>query len=178
MSSPNAGAGHLRHGGLAILIALVLALPCTTPADTASGATPTWRWPVPAPHTIVRPFIAPETAYSAGHRGIDIAAADRSIVTAPADGVVFFAGVVVDRPVLSITHADGLISSYEPLESTLGAGAIVHRGDAIGTLVAGHCPTSCLHLGVRLHGEYVSPLVYLGGVQRPVLLPTRPIVGR
>jgi murein DD-endopeptidase MepM/ murein hydrolase activator NlpD len=178
MSSPNAAVGHLRHGGLAILIALVIALPCTMPADTASGATPAWLWPLSAPHTIVRPFIAPETAYSAGHRGIDIAATEGSIVSAPADGVVFFAGVVVDRPVLSITHADGLISSYEPVQSNLGDGTVVHRGEPVGRLVAGHCPASCLHFGVRLHGEYVSPLVYLGGIQRPVLLPTRPIVGR
>jgi hypothetical protein len=131
-----------------------------------------WAWPVAAPRSIVRPFIAPATAYSAGHRGIDVETASTTI-TAPADGVVHFAGVVVDRPVLSIRHGDGIISSFEPVETPLAAGAIVHRGEPLGTLLPGHCSRLCLHFGVRERGEYVSPLLYLGGLERSVLLPTR-----
>ncbi len=127
-------------------------------------------------HTIVRPFVAPLSDYAAGHRGIDIAAPPGTTATAPDDGVVYFVGVVVDRPVLSIRHDGGLVSSYDPLMSTLAVGAVVHRGDPLGTVLAGHCPASCLHFGVRLHGEYVSPLPYLGGIVRPVLLPTRPVL--
>lgn len=136
-----------------------------------------WAWPTGPGHEIVRPFIAPASAYSSGHRGIDVASSVGAIITAPDDGVVFFAGTVVDRPVLSITHAGGLISSYEPVSSTLAVGSVVHRGDAIGVLESGHCAPACLHFGVRLHGDYVSPLNYLGGIERSVLLPTRPIVG-
>jgi murein DD-endopeptidase MepM/ murein hydrolase activator NlpD len=83
--------------------------------------------------------------------------------------------VVVDRPVLSIRHSGGLISSYEPVESTLARGGSVVRGQVIGTIVAGHCASPCLHFGVRLDGEYVSPLLLLGGVPASVLLPTRPL---
>jgi murein DD-endopeptidase MepM/ murein hydrolase activator NlpD len=131
----------------------------------------------------VRPFIAPETAYSAGHRGIDLAAAVGTIVFAPADGVIHFSGTVVDRSVLSIEHPGSLLSSFEPVTSTLPVGTTVHRGDPVGTIAVGpgmspatsadHCTSSCLHFGVRLHGQYLSPLNYLGGIPLPVLLPTR-----
>ncbi len=140
-----------------------------------AGTAPRWEWPIAAPHPIVRPFIAPPTPYSAGHRGIDIGTAPETPVVAPADGIVHFAGVVVDRPVLSLRHAGGLISSFEPVTSELVEGADVTRGSVIGALAAGHCSTPCLHFGVRLHGEYVSPLNYLGGIPPSVLLPTRPL---
>jgi murein DD-endopeptidase MepM/ murein hydrolase activator NlpD len=134
---------------------------------------PRWGWPVAPSHVIVRPFIAPASAYAAGHRGIDIAAASGAAVYAPDSGVVFFAGVVVDRPVLSISYPGGIVSSFEPVTTTLTAGTAVHRGQQVGTLVAGHCDSPCLHFGVRLHGEYVSPLLSLDGIVHPVLLPTR-----
>ncbi len=94
-----------------------------------------------------------------------------------------FVGVVVDRSVISIEHAGGLISSFEPVSSPLAEGVLVHRGEQIGTLRAakagapqsGHCGAPCLHFGVRLHGQYVSPLNYLGGIPHSILLPTREI---
>ena len=131
-----------------------------------------WSWPVAAPHPIVRPFLAPLTRYSAGHRGIDVAV-ESAIVLAPADGTVHFAGTVVDRGVVSLSHPGAVLSSYEPIESTLKSGDFVRRGEEIGTLTAGHCSVLCLHFGVRINGEYVSPLLFLEEVQRSVLLPTR-----
>jgi murein DD-endopeptidase MepM/ murein hydrolase activator NlpD len=143
-----------------------------TPADGAGTRSAAWRWPVDAPHTVVRPFLGPATPYSAGHRGIDIAAPGGTVF-APADGVVSFAGVVVDRPVLSIRHENGVVTSYEPVASILVAGADVAAGDPVGSVVVGHCGSPCLHFGVRVHGEYASPLAWLGGIERAVLLPTR-----
>jgi murein DD-endopeptidase MepM/ murein hydrolase activator NlpD len=132
-----------------------------------------WQWPVDEPRAIVRPYVAPATPWGSGHRGIDVEAWS-TVVYAPADGVIHFAGFVVDRPVLSISHAGGVLSSFEPVSTTLVAGDPVQRGDVIGTLEPGHCPVVlCLHLGARLGGEYVSPLLFLGGVPRSVLLPTR-----
>ncbi|QYH35767.1 M23 family metallopeptidase [Salinibacterium sp. M195] len=132
-----------------------------------------WDWPVAPPHPIIRPYLAPETPYSAGHRGIDIDSGSSSDVRAPSDGIVHFAGTVVDRPVLSIRHPGGFITSYEPVTTTLARGDVVVRGEVVGQLQAGHCARPCLHLGVRLDGEYVSPLIYLGGIPRAILLPTR-----
>lgn len=137
-----------------------------------AAAAALWAWPVAAPHPIARAYIAPATPYAAGHRGIDIRAVDGAEVRAPADGVVHFAGVVVDRPVLSIDHGSGVLSSYEPVETTLHEGETVRRGQLIGVLRAGHCASeACLHFGVRIDGDYVSPLLFLGGQPRAVLLP-------
>ena len=151
----------------ALLVVLVLS------AGPAAADPPRWAWPTPAPHALVRQYLAPATPYGPGHRGIDIAT-DSVEVTAPADGVVHFAGVVVDRPVLSVRHLGGLLSSFEPVSTVLVEGDAVERGQVVGTLERGHCPQQlCLHFGVRLDGEYVNPLLLLGGVPRSVLLPTR-----
>jgi murein DD-endopeptidase MepM/ murein hydrolase activator NlpD len=133
-----------------------------------------WLWPV-EPHEVVRAFDAPATPYGPGHRGVDLASAEGATVVAPADGVVRFAGPVAGRPVLSIEHGGGLVSSFEPVEPLVAAGDAVSRGQAIGVLQAGHAPGGArLHLGARLHGAYVDPLPMLG-VERPVLLPTDPV---
>lgn len=168
----------------AIMALLVMAGPSPVPA-TAEGAAVRparvaasatgWQWPLAPPHPIVQAYEAPSNRYSAGHRGIDIAAASGSAVLAPVAGEVHFAGTVVDRPVLSIRHRDGLVSSYEPVTTALVAGDAVRQGDVVGEVspAPSHCEQGCLHFGVRLHGEYVSPLKYLGGIPRSVLLPTR-----
>jgi len=137
-----------------------------------AAAAALWAWPVAAPHPIARPYLAPAGPYGPGHRGIDIRAPAGAEVRAPADGVVHFAGVVVDRPVRSIDHGGGVLSSYEPVVTTLAEGDVVRRGQVIGTLAAGHCTAgTCLHFGVRVDGRYVSPLLFLGGQPRAVLLP-------
>lgn len=154
-----------------------------TRASTAAEAAPgRWLWPVEGPRRIVGAYVAPATPYAVGHRGIDLAAPADGVVRAPADGIVHYVGVVVDRAVVSIRHADGVISSMEPVDSALAAGEAVRRGQTIGTVAAmdarsawsgTHCRSPCIHLGVRVHGEYVSPLNYLGGIPRSVLLPPR-----
>jgi murein DD-endopeptidase MepM/ murein hydrolase activator NlpD len=130
-------------------------------------------WPIAPPHPITQGYKAPATRYSAGHRGIDISAQPGSAVFAPADGIIHFTGVVVDRPVLTLEIAGDLLATSEPVESSLAVGTAVHAGDAIGIVASGgHC-SACLHFGVRLNGEYVSPLLYLSGVERAILLPMR-----
>jgi murein DD-endopeptidase MepM/ murein hydrolase activator NlpD len=146
----------------------------TIASTRAESSTPPWSWPVAGAHVVVRPYLAPATDYGPGHRGVDLAA-DGTRVLAPADGVVSYAGVVVDRGVLSIAHSEGVVSSYEPVTTELRAGDVVHRGQLVATLDAGHCSEPCVHLGVRIDGRYVSPMLFLGEVPRSVLLPTRPI---
>jgi murein DD-endopeptidase MepM/ murein hydrolase activator NlpD len=154
-----------------LLIAVLAFVAVPAPARAAPAAAARWSWPIAGAHPITRPFIAPATEYSAGHRGIDIAATGD--VVAPADGVVHFVGFVVDRPVLSISHPGGVLSSYEPVESSLHEGDVVERGEVIGHIMPGHCAQPCLHFGVRVDGEYVSPMLFLGGIPYSVLLPTR-----
>ncbi|TFD62664.1 M23 family metallopeptidase [Cryobacterium suzukii] len=144
-------------------------------AVSAPTMAATWVWPVASPHRVTRSFEAPESQYTSGHRGIDLAAAANDAVFAPHDGVVSFAGRVVDRPVLSITQPGDLISTVEPVIATVEEGDRVRAGEVIGTVASGgHCPPGCLHFGVRLHGLYVSPLLFLGTVPRAILLPLVP----
>lgn len=91
---------------------------------------------------------------------------------APAAGTIRFVGVVVDRPVLTLDHGDGVLSSYEPVASTLTVGESVAPGQAVGRVATGgHCAGACLHVGVRVDGVYVSPLLYLDRVPPSILLP-------
>jgi murein DD-endopeptidase MepM/ murein hydrolase activator NlpD len=130
-----------------------------------------WLWPI-APPSLLRVFEAPPTPYAAGHRGIDLRTVPGSPVSAPSSATVRFAGVVVDRPVLTLDHGGGVLTSYEPLLSGLSVGDVVAAGDELGQVGAGgHCADACLHIGVRVDGEYVSPLLYFDRVPRAVLLP-------
>lgn len=170
----------------AVLLAVTLLLPgaTTTTTTTPEPAAPAarefgassaigapWLWPTDAPRVILRPFVAPASRYGAGHRGIDVAAGSAAI--APTAGIVHFAGVVVDRPLVSIEHPDGVLTSYEPVATTLRAGDIVEAGQTIGQVQLGHCSERCLHFGVRIDGAYVSPMNYFGGIPPAVLLPLR-----
>ena len=135
-----------------------------------------WQWPL-RPASVIRPFLAPPTPYAAGHRGIDLAAEPGTTITAPAGATVSFAGVVVDRPVLTLDHGGGVLSSYEPLTATAGlaVGSTVRTGDVIGTVATGgHCHGGCLHIGVRIDNAYVSPLLFFDRVPPAVLLPLHP----
>lgn len=134
--------------------------------------TPPWQWPVDGTREVVEPFRAPLHDYGAGHRGVDIAAGTGTVVRAPADGVVAFRGTVVDRPLITIDHGDGLVTTLEPLESALSPGTIVDAGDELGTVGSGgHSPAGQLHLGVRLNGVYINPMLMFGDVPRAILLP-------
>ncbi|MDP3209121.1 MAG: M23 family metallopeptidase [Rhodoglobus sp.] len=155
-----------------LVVLVVVALVQSGAGHPAAASAPLWSWPVDSPRAIMRGYVAPATPYSAGHRGIDIRAPSE-VLRAPSDGIVHFAGFVVDRPVLSIRHGDGVISSFEPVVASLTAGDVVSRGDIVGTIMPGHCTGPCVHMGVRIHGQYVSPLNWLGGIPRSVLLPTQ-----
>ncbi|MGO4691872.1 murein hydrolase activator EnvC family protein [Glaciibacter sp. 2TAF33] len=138
----------------------------------AANAAGEWTWPVAAPRTVARAFEAPRSRYAAGHRGIDVATTPGTPVFAPAAGQISFAGVVVDRPVLSIAHHADLVSSVEPVLPAVSPGEWVSAGQVIGVVASGgHCASGCLHFGVRLHGQYVSPMLMLGRIPRAVLLP-------
>ncbi|MBI9115553.1 M23 family metallopeptidase [Sanguibacter sp. YZGR15] len=125
---------------------------------------------------LVAPFEAPAERWSPGHRGVDLAHPSGADVLAPQDGVVSYVGFVVDRPLLVITHPDGLRSTLEPVETRLTPGSTVVQGDVVGTTSPGiaHCPPrTCVHWGVRRGDEYVDPLTLLGLVEPVVLLPDR-----
>ena len=154
------------------MLAVVGVLAAGGPTAAATG--PPWAWPV-ADHRVVRGFEAPATAYSAGHRGVDLLAGVGGEVRAPDDGRVAFAGAVAGRGVVSIDH-DGARSSLEPVTASVEAGDEVRRGQVVGVLgTGGSHAAGVLHLGARVRSgdgwAYVSPLLLLGGARRAVLLP-------
>lgn len=130
-----------------------------------------WVWPADA-FRLSRPYVAPAHEYGPGHRGLDLALIGSTEVRAPAPGVVAFVGMVAGRGVLTIDHGGGLVTTLEPVESTLIPGASVESGSDVGALtLGGHAAAGDLHFGVRLDGDYINPLLLLGGVPRAVLLP-------
>lgn len=142
----------------------------------AAAATAAWAWPVAPRPAVLRPFDPPDKPWLSGHRGVDLrAASDGATVTSPESGTISFVGVVVDRPVITVDHGNGLRSSFEPVRSTLAKGDTVGKGDALGTLaVTGHCGAiPCVHWGVRRGDDYVNPLRFVMDLRPSILLPLR-----
>jgi murein DD-endopeptidase MepM/ murein hydrolase activator NlpD len=142
----------------------------------ATGGVPStgrWGWPLAPAPAVVQRFLPPPHPWSAGHRGVDLAAVIGQQVRSPDAGVVTFGGLVAGRGVVVVTHAGGLRSTFEPVEQALPAGTPVTRDQPVGTVTAspGHCaPATCLHWGVLRGDVYLDP-VGLVGLQRVVLLP-------
>ncbi|MEU1970623.1 M23 family metallopeptidase [Microbacterium sp. NPDC019599] len=130
-----------------------------------------WIWPVAA-FRLERGYAAPAHRYGPGHRGVDVRPLDDAAVRAPADGVVAFLGMVAGRGILTIDHGDGFVTTFEPIDSALEEGTAVTQGERVGAVSrGGHTAPGALHFGVRYLGEYVNPMLLLGGVPRAVLLP-------
>lgn len=167
-----------------LLLAVASTAPSTSPAAGApaaparfsaapSPAEASWSWPLAPRPAVLRAFDPPDKPWLSGHRGVDLKSAPGGgPVTAPESGTVSFVGVVVDRPVITVDHGNGLRSSFEPVSSTLAKGDAVAKGEVLGTLLAGHCgPTPCVHWGVRRGDEYVNPLEFVLDLRPSVLLP-------
>ncbi|MGJ0388062.1 murein hydrolase activator EnvC family protein [Microbacterium sp. CGR1] len=143
-----------------------------TPSATTASTSPPWTWPFDAARAVAKPYRAPAHEYGTGHRGVDIVSAQSGTVRAPADGVIAFRGTVVDRPLITIEHPGGYVSTFEPVTSDLSPGDIVAAGDEIGIVASGgHASPGTMHLGVRFDGDYVNPMLLFGEVPRAVLLP-------
>ncbi|NJC21887.1 murein DD-endopeptidase MepM/ murein hydrolase activator NlpD [Arthrobacter pigmenti] len=163
-----------RHRGGALFVAVLLSVvaPVLPGRAAPSPADAAWDWPLDGTPPVLRPFDRPPERWMAGHRGVDLGASAGSPVASPADGVVVFVGKVVDRPVITIDHGDGHLSSFEPVTALLAEGTVVSAGDAVGHLSSEpHCPRACVHWGVREHGEYVNPLNFVTDRRPSILLP-------
>ena len=88
-------------------------------------------------------------------------------------------GPVAGRGTVTVAHASGLRSTYEPVRSELDVGDTVDPAQVIGTVESGrgHCgATACLHLGALTGRTYLDPLALLGAGD-VVLLPVDPARG-
>ena len=155
-----------------LLAATAILTPTLAKAEQPSPAAPAplspdsgpWRSPVGALDLLTR-FDPPPQPWLAGHRGVDLAAGDELPVTAAGSGTVVFAQDLAGRGVISIVHANGLRTTYEPVEPLVAAGDAVTAGQTIGHLRPGHtsCPgRACLHLGLKHGPLYLDPMLLFG----------------
>ncbi|MET1063640.1 MAG: peptidoglycan DD-metalloendopeptidase family protein [Arthrobacter sp.] len=170
-----------------VVLLLILCLTiCLIPASAGTGvaavpggnASPSvaageWSWPLSPKPAVMRGYDPPAQPWLSGHRGVDLrAASDGARVTSPAAGTVAFVGVVVDRPVITVDHGNGLRSSFEAVRSDLKSGAVVAEGEVLGWIQPGHCgPDPCVHWGVRNGEAYLNPLGFVTDLRPSVLLP-------
>ena len=119
-------------------------------------------------------FEAPKTEYGAGHRGVDLVLEAGSKISAPAAGVLYFKGLVVDRDVVTIRTSDGYLASFEPACTLLDVGDRVKLGQEIAwhcepsAIYEYHCD-SCVHFSARTQYGYISPDYLLGNLKPSVL---------
>lgn len=182
------GRGRTQILGTFLLVLAVL-LPGSSMAASSlsflrsTTATPlpaslAWGWPLAGKPRVVHAFDPPAKPWLSGHRGVDLAAPRGSPVLAPTSGVVTFAGVVANRPVLTITADNGLRLSFEPVVAGVKVGDSVIRGQELGVVMGPtHCDgapapaDSCLHWGVRRGETYLDPLQFIFDQRPSVLLP-------
>ncbi|MCW2599983.1 MAG: Peptidase [Frankiales bacterium] len=168
-------------------LVLMLVLLLTVPASAAPR--PGFGWPLAGPPVVDRGFDPPATAYGAGHRGVDLQAVVGQPVLAAGAGRISYAGLLAGRGVVTVTHLDGLRTTYEPLAVTVRVGQVVARGAVLGQLSTGHAScrsgTHCLHWGLLRGDAYLDPLslvvtgrvrlLPLGTVAAPPLSPSAPV---
>lgn len=142
--------------------------------NARTGVEVSYDWPLP-PGDVTRTFDQPDAPWLSGHRGVDLAGSAGVSVLAAADGVVAFAGMVAGKGVVSIDHADGIRTTYEPVISDLSAGTPVRRGDVIGTLTLGHGLATALHWGAKVGKDYLDPVTLIDAPVVIRLYPERPV---
>ncbi len=166
---------RLRRFAARALRGVVIAGACAglVEVSAAPAGAETWGWPLPGRPIVVRGFTPPTTTYGAGHRGIDLAGHPGAPVLAAGVGVIGYAGVLAGRGVVTVLHAGGLRTTYEPVAASVRSGEHVGLGQVIGTLAGGHpgCQlAACLHWGLLRGETYLDPLALLG-LGRVRLLP-------
>jgi hypothetical protein len=151
---------------LLLIATLVLfAAPAAAAPRDAPARSVAYSPPVDAP--ISDPFRPPSTPYGPGNRGIEYATAAGTTVVAAADGTVTFAGVVAAKRWVTIIDADGVRTTYGPLDDVnVSTGDHVRLGDAIGTTAG------ALLFTARVGDAYIDPAsLFAGGAPRVHLVP-------
>lgn len=152
---------------------VIAALAAAATAASGLGAQ-NWTWPVddPAPQ-VVREFHPPVEPWSAGHRGIDLAASPGATVRAAGAGTVSYAGLIAGVGVVTVSHG-AVRTTYQPVVPRVSVGQAVEVGDVLGVLTSpgSHCaPDACLHWGLIQGASYLDPLRLVSGAGPPRLLP-------
>ncbi|MDY5129180.1 peptidoglycan DD-metalloendopeptidase family protein [Actinotignum urinale] len=124
---------------------------------------------------VFRDFSPPAQKWLAGHRGVDVVANIGDEIMSAGDGIVVFAGFLVNRHVISIEHEGGLRTTYEPVEPRVTKGDYVTKGQVIGVLQTGlhasgtadNTVDSGTHIGSEIYtgsGLYTGSGTHTGSV--------------
>lgn len=151
---------------LSVTALLLLTLMCAAPAagayvDPSTGEATAGR--------VLRAFDRPEHNWLPGHRGVDLALGIGEPVLAAGDGMVAFAGLVAGTPVVSIDHADGVRTTYQPVHARVETGESVTAGQTIGILGHPVDGSPGLHWGARSGPERRDYLNPLGLLEAPTI---------
>ena len=106
----------------------------------------------------------PSSGGTRPHKGIDISAPSGTMIVAPADGVVNFAGRESEYGrLISLDHGHGYTTMFGHLQDlSVKTGEKVKKGQAIGTVgMSGNSTGPHLHYEVRIYGSPVNPARYL-----------------
>lgn len=124
-------------------------------------------WPVTGTAVITSAFDMADQPWLPGHRGIDLQVNLGDKVRAPGTGTVIYAGMLVDRPVVSIENTSGMRFTLEPVDPIVRVGDEVVVGAEVGRVGAYTTQTSThdpgvLHWGTKVGSKgYVDPLSLL-----------------
>lgn len=167
---------------ISLTLALVLLWVGTPPAPLPTASSQpdaprivrSHRLPTAKDAQVIRDADIPDAVWEPGHRGVDLEASPGQVIVASRGGTVAFAGVVAGTPVISISHADGIRTTYEPVMARVRAGQKVRRGEVIGALAdVANLPEHArkspgLSWGARFEGKgrvYIDPMTLLGSVR-------------
>ena len=127
------------------------------PAAAAPLCEPGQRYRPPVEAPVTDPFRAPLTPFGPGNRGLEYRTRAGQTVRAIGAGVVTFAGSIGGSRYVTVSHADGLRSSYSYLAEILVAERqVLATGAPLGR--AG----PSFHLGVRCGDAYLDPAALIG----------------
>ena len=166
---------HPWHSLIAVLSAVVVLI-------LTAGAVPAFAYVDPTTGSstatnVTRRADIPEKNWLPGHRGVDLAARTGQVIYAAEDGVVAYVGVIAGVPVVSVDHADGIRTTYQPVHATVRAGDKVKEGQPIGRMAPPNGDHDGLHWGARTGKDtYINPLSLLDAPQirlKPVDAPGR-----
>lgn len=153
---------------LALALVLVAVAVVLRSAPTTGRPIPPVMYQPPVDAPVTDPFRPPTTPYGPGNRGIEYATRPGTPVRAAAAGIVTFAGAVAGGLHVTVSHADGIRTTYSFL-----ARILVRRGQRVaGGQVVGRAGAR-LHVGARRGTTYLDPasLWGLSGRPRVVLVP-------
>lgn len=121
---------------------------------------------------VVDPFRPPAHVGAPGNRGLEYGGTDGDVVSAAADGWVYFAGSVAGRKTISIQHNDGIRTTYTGLlEIWVDENQNISQHSAI-AIAGGN-----LHFGARLLDHYLDPQILIDASENETVVRLVPFDG-